>query len=579
MPIGRKESIKLPDDPDMHALEDIIYSDDDEDVGAEADMNNLDAFMLVSPIPTTRVHKDHPIEQIIRDLNSTPQTRRTTKNLEERDVKSDFLYGKIEKEVYVCQPPGFEDPNFPDRKSLYTEFEKMMHKKFQTSSISELTFFLGLQAKQKEDRIFISQEKYVTKILKKFDFTDVKTASTPMETQKPCTKDEDGEEVDVYLYRLMIGSLIYLTSARPDIMFAVCACARYQGASLDRKSTTGVAFLAKPDKSEGFKQIVDFLNANPIRYALTINPTIYTSCIEQFWAIIKVKTVNGEVQLQALVDGNKIIVTKASVRRDLQLNDEEGMDCFPNATIFEEHTRMGKQKPRKPKRKDIEVPQPSGPIDNVENKVIYEEMDDSLKRAATTATSLDAEQDRGNINKTQSKATLNEPSSIGTSSGSGPMRQETMGDTIAQTRSENISKLSNDLLLAREYKDCSSLGDYKFETKSQEVREESKIKNSQAQKIIQEITLVDETQGRASTPTPKSFSQQPITGKDAGQELFDKAMKRVNTFFDYRTELVKGSSKKTDAEMAQESSSKRARNKLEQESVKKQKVDEDKETA
>ncbi|GJY29166.1 hypothetical protein Tco_0404933, partial [Tanacetum coccineum] len=84
-----------------------------------------------------------------------------------------------------------------------------------------------------------------------------------------------------------------------------------------------VAFLAKPTESEGFEKIVDFLNANPIRYALTINLTIYTSHIEQFWATVKVKTVNGEVQLQVLVDGNKIIVTEASVRRDLQLNDEE----------------------------------------------------------------------------------------------------------------------------------------------------------------------------------------------------------------------------------------------------------------
>ncbi|GKE93140.1 hypothetical protein Tco_1574235 [Tanacetum coccineum] len=95
-----------------------------------------------------------------------------------------------------------------------------------------------------------------------------------------------------------------------------------------------VAFLSKPAKSEGFEQIVDFLNANPIKYALTINPIIYTSCIKQFWATVKVKTVNGEVQLQALVDGKKIIVTEASVRRDLQLNDEEGTYCLPNATIF-----------------------------------------------------------------------------------------------------------------------------------------------------------------------------------------------------------------------------------------------------
>ncbi|GKC28573.1 hypothetical protein Tco_1035867, partial [Tanacetum coccineum] len=101
-----------------------------------------------------------------------------------------------------------------------------------------------------------------------------------------------------------------------------------------------VMFLSKPAESKGFEQILDFLNANPIRYALTINPTIYTSCIEQFWAIIKVKTVNGDVHLQALVDGKNIIVTEASVRRGLQLNDEEGTNCLQNATIFKELTRM-----------------------------------------------------------------------------------------------------------------------------------------------------------------------------------------------------------------------------------------------
>ncbi|GKA77739.1 copia protein [Tanacetum coccineum] len=105
--------------------------------------------------------------------------------MKEMDVKSAFLYGKIEEEVYVCQPPEFEDPDFPDRKSLCTEFEKMMHKKFQMSSMGELTFFLGLQVKQKENGIFLSQDKYVTEILKKLGFSDVKTASTPMETHKP----------------------------------------------------------------------------------------------------------------------------------------------------------------------------------------------------------------------------------------------------------------------------------------------------------------------------------------------------------------------------------------------------------
>ncbi|GJV63828.1 hypothetical protein Tco_1474656 [Tanacetum coccineum] len=359
-----------------------------------------------------------------------------------------------------------------------------------------------------------------------------------------------------------------------------------------------VAFLSKPTESDGFEQIVDFLNAHPVKYALTVNPTIYTSCIEQFWSTVKIKTINGESQLHALVDGKKIIITEASVRRDLQLADENGIDCLPNSTIFEQlalmgyekdsqkltfykpffslqwkflihtiiqclspkttawnefsstmayaiiclatnqkfnfsklifksmmknldnvsgkflmyprfvqvfleqqledlsthkriyvaptHTkkifanmrRVGKelgegsanptdphhtptitqpstsqpqktQKPRKPKRKNTQVPQPSGSSKHVADEAVHKELGDSLVRAATTASSLEAEQDSGNITKTRSKATPNESSSLGTTSGGGPRCQETMGDTIAQTRFENVSKLSNDSLLAR----------------------------------------------------------------------------------------------------------------------------------
>ncbi|GJY10653.1 hypothetical protein Tco_0378838 [Tanacetum coccineum] len=209
-----------------------------------------------------------------------------------------------------------------------------------------------------------------------------------------------------------------------------------------------------------------------------INPTIYTSCIEQFWATVKVKTINGEIQLQALVDGKKIIITEASVRHDLQLNDEEekqleGMQSHKRIYVTPSHTKKSfrnmrkigkgfsgretplfptmmiqaqqeqgegsanptdphytptiiqpstsqpqkKQRSRRPKRKNTEVPQPSGPTTNVADEAVNKEMDDSLERVATTTTSLEVEQDRGNINKTQSKATPNEPSSLGTSSG------------------------------------------------------------------------------------------------------------------------------------------------------------------
>ncbi|GKA38131.1 putative ribonuclease H-like domain-containing protein [Tanacetum coccineum] len=122
--VGAKTSIELPVDPDMHALEDISIFDlsgDDKDVGVEANMNNLDTTIQVSPNPTTRIHKDHPLDQVIGDLQSATQTRKMSNNLEEH---GDFLYGKIEEEVYVCQPPRFEDPDFPDRvykveKALY----------------------------------------------------------------------------------------------------------------------------------------------------------------------------------------------------------------------------------------------------------------------------------------------------------------------------------------------------------------------------------------------------------------------------------------------------------------------------
>ncbi|GKF75674.1 uncharacterized mitochondrial protein-like protein, partial [Tanacetum coccineum] len=95
-----------------------------------------------------------------------------------------------------------------------------MKGRFQMSSMGELIFFLGLQVKQKTDGIFISQDKYVADMLKKFDLASVKTAITPMETKMALTKDEEADEVDVHLYRSMIGSLMYLTASRPDIMFA-----------------------------------------------------------------------------------------------------------------------------------------------------------------------------------------------------------------------------------------------------------------------------------------------------------------------------------------------------------------------
>ncbi|GKB07799.1 hypothetical protein Tco_0836083 [Tanacetum coccineum] len=140
------------------------------------------------------------------------------------------------------------------------------------------------------------------------------------------------------------------------------------------------------------------------------------------------------------------------VQNQVEMGEGSAIPTDPHhtPTIIQPSTSpQKKQRSRRPKRKDTEVPQPSGPTTNIADEAVYEERDDSLERAATTATSLDAKKDNGNINKTQSKATPNEPSSLGTSSGGGPRRQETTRDIIAQTRFENVSKLFNDPLLAR----------------------------------------------------------------------------------------------------------------------------------
>ncbi|GJV77479.1 ribonuclease H-like domain-containing protein [Tanacetum coccineum] len=284
----------------------------------ELDISNITNTYLVPTTPSTKIHKDHSLDHVIRNVQSSVKTRKMTSKraigtkwvyrnkkykrqivirnkarlvaqgytqeegidydevfapvarieairlfladalfkdfvVYQMDVKSAFLYGKIEEEVYFCQPPGFEDLE-STKKELCTDFEKLMHKKFQMSSMGELTFFLGLQVTQKDDGIFISQDKYVDEILKKFVFSTVKTTSTPMETSKPLLKNAEAEDVDVDLYRSMIGSLMYPTASRSDIMFAVCACTRFPVTPKvshlhavkrifrylkDRKSTTG----------------------------------------------------------------------------------------------------------------------------------------------------------------------------------------------------------------------------------------------------------------------------------------------------------------------------------------------------
>nr|GEW36379.1 hypothetical protein [Tanacetum cinerariifolium] len=273
----------------MPALEEIIYSDDEADVGVEADFSNLERNITVSPILITRVHKDHPVTQIIGDLSLAPQTRSMTRMEEgidyeevfapvarieairlflayasfmgfmvyQMDVKSAFLYGTIEEEVYVFHPLEFEDPDYPDKvykvvKALYglhqaprawyeTLANYLLENSFQKGKIDQTLFIKKEKIKQKDNGIFISQDKYVDKILRKFGLTDGKSASTPIDTEKPLLKDPDGEDVDVHIYRYLKGKPHLGLWYPKDSPFNLVAYfdSDYAGASLDRKSTTG----------------------------------------------------------------------------------------------------------------------------------------------------------------------------------------------------------------------------------------------------------------------------------------------------------------------------------------------------
>nr|GEU68533.1 ribonuclease H-like domain-containing protein [Tanacetum cinerariifolium] len=457
--------LSYPNDPLMPHLKDIyaspskgIFTDSSyDDEGVVTDFNNLETTVNVSPTPTTRIHTIHPKTQILGDLMSAVQTRskvnkhfkahallsyiqkqqrnnhkdfqhclfacflsqiepkKISQALEDEridydevfahvarieairiflafasymgfivyqmDVKRAFLYCTIDEEVYVSQPPGFVDLKFPNKvykivKALY-----------------------GLHQAPR---------------------ACVKTASTPIETQKPLVKDEEAADVDVHLYRFMIGSLMYLTASTPDIMFAVYACSSdYAGTNLDKKSTTGgCQFLGKrlilwqckkqtivatsTKEAEyvaaahccgqvlwiqnqllnygfNFMSIKIYIDnesticivKNPVFHSKTKHIEIrhhfirdaYEKKLIQVLKIhtddnaaalltkafnvsrtAKVKTINDEVRIQALIDEKRVNIKESSICHTLKIDDAEGTSCLSNAEIFNGLAKMGYEK-------------------------------------------------------------------------------------------------------------------------------------------------------------------------------------------------------------------------------------------
>nr|GEV39675.1 putative ribonuclease H-like domain-containing protein [Tanacetum cinerariifolium] len=317
------------------------------------------------------------------------------------DVKSAFIYGTIKEEVYVCQPLGFEDPIYPDKvykvvKALYglhqvprawykTLASDLLENSFQRGKIDQ-TLFIKKQKgdillvqiyvdniildlpiktlKQKQDGIFISQDKYLAEILRKFGLTNGKSASTPIDTEKPLLKDPDVRRIFRYLKGKPHLGLWYPKDSPFNLV--AYSDSDYARASLDRKSTTGgcqflgcrliswqckkhTVVATSSTKAEYVaaasccaqvlwiqNQLLDYGNK-----ALAIPGQTETAILDP----VSIKKSNDVVRLQALINRKKVIITEDSIRQDFCLDDADSVDCLPNEEIFAELARMGYENP------------------------------------------------------------------------------------------------------------------------------------------------------------------------------------------------------------------------------------------
>nr|GEW88106.1 hypothetical protein [Tanacetum cinerariifolium] len=324
---------QYPDDPNMAALEDITYSDEEEDVGAEVDFSNLETSII------GHTQEEGIDYEVVFALVAKIEA-----------IRLFLAYASFMGFMIYVDDIIFGSTN----KDLYRAFEKLMKDKFQMSLI----------------------------------------ASTPIDTEKPLLKDPNGEDVDIHTYRSVIGLLMYLTSLRLDIMFVVCACARFQvtpkalhlhavkrifrylkfkphlglwypkdspfnlvaysdsdyaRASLDKKSMTGAIascyaqVLWIQNQLLDYRQIINVVSLMLMLFGLTIDD-VYLMLLRHKTSVL-IKKANNVVRLQARIDRKKVIIREDTIRQALRLDDVDSVDCLPNEEIFAELARMGYEKP------------------------------------------------------------------------------------------------------------------------------------------------------------------------------------------------------------------------------------------
>ncbi|GJT49417.1 putative ribonuclease H-like domain-containing protein [Tanacetum coccineum] len=520
------------------------------------------------------------------------------------DVKSAFLYGKIEEEVYVCQPLGFEDPEFPDKvykveKALYGlhqapiawyetlstylldngfkrgQIDKTLFIKrvkgdillVQMSYMGELTFFLGLQVTEKNDGIFISQDKYVEEILKKFGFSTVKTTSTPMKKSKPLIKDAKAEDVDVHLYRSMIGSLMYLTASRPDIIFDVCDCARFQ-------VTPKVSHL------HDVKRIFRYLKGQPklgLWYPKdspfdlkAYNDSDYASA-----SLDKKSTTGDETVHEERRDSmERAATTTASLDAEQDSGDQE------------DASNHGRNMAKFDQDEGIFFPE------NVETQGRYGH-DLEVNTASTSITTA-------NINITTAEPVTTASVPVTTAG----LQDQLQAELEKEARSARQREEEANVALIEEWDNMKAMMDADYELCARlQAEEQRELTIKERSKLF--VELMDKRKKHFAKLRAKEIRRKPPTKAQkrnqmctylknmAGfthnqlknksfeeiQKAFDKTMSWINSFVPIDSEVVEGSGKKAESNGKEAVSKKRTGEKLDEESVKRQKVEEDAEKA
>ncbi|GJV37128.1 putative ribonuclease H-like domain-containing protein [Tanacetum coccineum] len=415
-------------------------------VVAEMDMSNLTTSYQVPITPNTRIHKDHSLDHVIGDIQSSVQTRGMIKNTNEHGFISAVYEWKIHEDLHTYLFSCF----------LSQEEPKLIAKALKIKAIRlflAYASFMGFMVYQMDVKsAFLygtieEEDTYVVEILRKFGFTDVRTASTPMDTEKLLIKDSDGDDVDVHLYRSMTRSLMYLTSSRPYIMYlkgqtklglwyprnspfylVAYSDSDYAGASLDRKSTTGgCQFLglgilsiwqikkgqdtkipqsSGPPEKVGDEAVHKELGDRMERAATTassleakqdsgkvntVGLKVSTARLKLvlFWQTASASTLeNGDIEITTTINGKVKVVSEASIRRHLKLEDSDGISTLPTIDIFMQLALMGVRYYR-----ETEVPQPSSPTQtHVADEATSVGVDDRHGGAATTVSRLEVGQ-------------------------------------------------------------------------------------------------------------------------------------------------------------------------------------------